>query len=113
MKPFTVNEENFTREVLDAKKPVLLFFHADRCAFCRRTDPVFDELSEKTDNVIFAKTDADANTGLTSMLGIMGLPAFILFDSGKEVSRAVGIRTKAQLIAMLEEKNNSDLQFSR
>lgn len=113
MKPITLNEENFSDKVFGAKKPVLLFFHADRCAFCRRTEPAFEELADETDSIIFAKIDADANPDLTSRFGIMGLPALILLDGGKEISRSVGMKTKSQLITMIVSKTDSDLQFSR
>lgn len=113
MDPITVNEENFSEKVLGAEKPVLLFFHADRCAFCHRTEPYFEELAAETDSTIFAKTDADKNPELVSRFGIMGLPAFILFDGGKEVMRNVGMKTRSQLAAMIQSESDSDLQFSR
>lgn len=113
MGSITVNEENFSEKVLGAEKPVLLFFHADRCAFCRRTEPYFEELAAETDSIVFAETDADENPGLASRFGIMGLPAFILFDGGREVLRNVGMKTKSQLAAMIQSKTDNNLQFSR
>lgn len=113
MEPITLNEENLAEKIFGAAKPALLFFHSDRCIFCRRTELAFEELADETDSIVFAKIDADANPGLTSRFGIMGLPAFILIDGGKEISRSVGMKTKAQLITMILSKADGKLQFSR
>lgn len=76
----------------------LLYFSAVWCGPCRRVAPVFQKLQEELENFEMEKIDVDEKSELAQAMNVMSLPTFILLnDEGKEVARAVGTRTEAEL----------------
>ena len=95
-----IEEKDFKKEVLEAKEPVLVDFYADWCGPCRMLGPIMEEVSE-TYKVVKINTD-DAQD-LSMEYGIMSIPCVILFKDGKEVKRSVGLRTKEEILKMVDE----------
>ena len=46
MKPLTITDDNFQKEVLEAEGKVLVDFWAPWCGPCRMMGPVIDEIAE-------------------------------------------------------------------
>ncbi len=95
-----LNEEEFKKEVLEAKEPVLVDFFANWCGPCKMLAPIMEEISET--HKVF-KVDTDEAGDLAMEYGIMSIPCVILFKDGKEVNRSVGLRTKEDLLKMVDE----------
>eukprot|EP00611_Tribonema_gayanum_P019207 TRINITY_DN3272_c0_g1_i1.p2 TRINITY_DN3272_c0_g1~~TRINITY_DN3272_c0_g1_i1.p2 ORF type:complete len:391 (-),score=159.30 TRINITY_DN3272_c0_g1_i1:801-1949(-) len=73
-------------------------FVAPYCGKCRQIMPYVNELSEKYQDVTFAKFDTteDALVELSADLGVQALPAFHFFNNGKPVGTPVtGYKKKA------------------
>ncbi len=95
MATVSINDSNFTSEVLLNKIPVLVDFWAPWCGPCRMAEPVLEELSEEyKGKVIIAKLNIDENQENSEKYGIMSIPTTILFKDGKEVGRQVGFAGK-------------------
>ena len=47
MKPLTITDDNFQKEVLEAEGKVLVDFWAPWCGPCRMMGPVIDEIAEE------------------------------------------------------------------
>ena len=95
-----INEEEFKKEVLEAKEPVLVDFYADWCGPCRMLGPIMEEVSEK--HKVF-KVNTDEAMSLAQEYGIMSIPCVILFKDGKEVNRSIGLRSKEDILKMVDE----------
>ena len=95
-----IGEEEFKKEVLEAKEPVFVDFYADWCGPCRMLSPIMEEISE-THKVYKINTDEAMN--LAREYGIMSIPCVILFKDGKEVNRSIGLRTKKDILKMVDE----------
>ncbi len=94
---FTV--ENFEKEVLQAKGPVLVDFWAPWCGPCQAMGPIIDELAKEFDgqNVTIGKLNVDEGQAVAAKFGIMSIPTIILFNGGAAVDQMVGMQSKEQL----------------
>ena len=98
-----VTNSNFTAEVLESEKPVLVDFWAAWCPPCRLMNPILDELNAERDDIKVVSVDADTEQELAAQYGILGLPTFVLFNNGAPVGQFVGARPKRKLESELEQ----------
>ncbi len=97
-----VSEGRFDEQVLRSPLPVLLDVWADWCAPCRGMAPVIEDLaSSLSGRLRVAKLDVDRNPEAAARLRIQGVPTLILFKDGSEVTRMIGARGKADIMAAL------------
>ena len=94
-----INTEEFNEAIKDT---VLIDFNATWCGPCKMLKPVLEEISEEKSFKIVS-VDVDNNMELAKEYGIMTIPCLILFKDGKEVKRSVGLKTKDDIINMMEE----------
>ncbi len=82
--------------------PVLVEFYADWCGPCRSVGPVVEALSEEVSGrAKVVRLNVDAEPALASQHGVRGIPTFIAFKNGREVSRQSGAIPKAMMLQML------------
>ncbi len=99
----TLTQENFEREVLEAKQPVLVDFGADWCAPCRAIGPVVDELAaDFQTRAIVGKVDVDEQEELARRYRIGTIPSLLFFKDGEIAERVSGVVSKAALAEKLE-----------
>ncbi|NLW25533.1 MAG: thioredoxin [Clostridia bacterium] len=100
----TFDTTNFQEEVLQANEPVLVDFWAAWCGPCRMIAPVVEELAEDfAGKAKVGKLNVDEHGSIAQKYGVMSIPTLILFKDGKEVTRVVGFRPKAELAKTIEE----------
>lgn len=99
----TLTEANFSRDVLNAGKPVLVDFYADWCAPCRALGPTIDELANDYQGQAgVGKVNVDQNANLASQYQITSIPAVLIFDGGKVVARFSGLQSKVDLAGAID-----------
>ncbi|MEC3977608.1 thioredoxin [Amycolatopsis sp. H20-H5] len=99
-----VTDNTFTAEVLRRAEPALVEFWAKWCGPCRMIAPVLAEIAgEREGSLTVRKLDADANPETMRAYQVMSLPTMVLFRDGKPLRVFVGTRTKARLLAELDE----------
>ncbi|MDD9939205.1 MAG: thioredoxin family protein [Myxococcales bacterium] len=86
--------EDFTREVLEAKEPVVVDVWSETCAPCKQLAPVLVKLATKyRERVrVVELSTASAQPALLSRLGVRATPTILVFDRGREVGRMTGFR---------------------
>lgn len=97
-----VNDDNFAREVLEAKGLVLVDFWGTRCAPCKALAPVLEEIAQARTNVRIVKLNADDNPFTPADLSVRSLPTLILFKNGVVADKIIGLESKAKIEAMLD-----------
>ncbi len=83
-----LNKEEFEKEVLGSKEPVLVDFYADWCGPCKMLLPVLDEI-DFTDVI---KVNVDEYPEIAKRFGIMSIPSLLFFKNGLEQDREIGYR---------------------
>ena len=80
-------------------------FSANWCPDCRVIEPFMPELIERYSNIHFYYIDRDENVEICQSLGVMGIPSFVAFSNGNEVSRFVSRfrKTKEEIERFLSD----------
>ena len=88
-----ITADAFDEEVFQADRPVLVDFWGPRCAPCLALMPAVEALAEEhMDHLKVVKVNASIrpNWRLCGDHKIVGLPAYLFFQGGKEVKRMTG-----------------------
>ncbi len=92
------SDAQFTHDVLEADKPVLVDFWAAWCGPCRQIAPVIDEIATEMESKIkVVKVNVEQNTAIPTQYGVRGIPTLMLFNQGQVVATRVGSLSKAAL----------------
>ena len=96
-------ENNFTEEVLQSDKPVLVDFYADWCNPCKMMAPVVEEIAKEYEGkVVVGKLNIDDAQKLAFKYKVMSIPTMILFKNGEVAGRIVGVVSKSELEDMIK-----------
>ncbi|MBR1912658.1 MAG: thioredoxin [Treponema sp.] len=96
-----VNEQTFSKEVLESNSPVLVDFWAPWCGPCKMMSPVLEEIASSQTAVKICKVNVDDNPELAEKYGIMSIPNFILFKNGKVEKQQIGATSKEALLGFI------------
>ena len=101
MSAMHIGKHNFFREVMESEKPVLLDFWASWCAPCQMVIPIMDEIARENPDIKVVKVNIDEEYELAKQYGVFSIPALFVFKNGEVTGKAVGVRNKEQLLAMI------------
>lgn len=98
MTEITITKDNFTAEVLNSDKPVIVDFWATWCGPCKMLAPVLAEIAEERADIKVGKINIDEEPELATEFRIVSIPTVMLFKDGKSVQTEIGYRSKDQLM---------------
>lgn len=101
MSAVNINLHNFSAEVLNSDKPVLLDFWAPWCGPCRMVVPMVERIAEERPDIKVGKVNIDEELELASRFGISSIPTLVVMKNGQVVRQATGARPKDQILALL------------
>lgn len=102
MAELTITSQNFEELVLKSEKPVLLDFWAVWCGPCQMIAPTIHEISEERGDIVVGKVNVDEEPALAMRFGISSIPTLLVFKGGEVTGKAVGLRSKSQLLELLD-----------
>ncbi|KAI8608802.1 thioredoxin [Chytriomyces sp. MP71] len=82
------NEEY--QRVLQSGKTVIVDWFATWCGPCKAISPVFAQISETIDDIVFIKVDVDEVPEAAGDADISAMPTFQVYQDGKKVDELVG-----------------------
>lgn len=98
-----VGGDNFGKEVIESKIPVVVDFWASWCGPCRMQDAVIVAVSKEYEGKVkFVKLNTDENPDLAQKYGIMSIPTALLFEGGEVKAMSVGAIPKAEFKKWLD-----------
>lgn len=104
MAVLTLTKENFDSEVTKSSGIVLIDFWATWCGPCKMFAPVIEEIAgENYPDLKIGKVDVDAEPDLAAEFKVMSIPTLALFKDGKHVNTSVGVKSKKEVLAMVEK----------
>ncbi len=99
-----VTDGDFSTNVLQAEKPVLVDFWAEWCGPCRQVAPILEEIAaEHGERLTVVKMNVDENPQTPAQYRVTGIPTLALFRGGEVVKTIVGAKPKAALLRDLSD----------
>jgi len=97
-------KNNFEEEILNSDKTTIVDFWAPWCGPCKMFGPIFENVSDKFENIKFCKFNVDEESeDISRKFGVMSIPTTIIFKNGKEIKRNIGFLDEESLIKFLGE----------
>jgi thioredoxin 1 len=102
-----VSADDWEKEILKSDTLVLVDFWHERCPWCKRLEPIYNEVAkEYEDKVKFAKLNAlesQENRDIAVKYGIMGTPTLVFFCEGRPIETIAGFQPKERLKQLVDD----------
>ncbi|MEE9276687.1 MAG: thioredoxin [bacterium] len=97
------SDQNFDAEVVGSDTLTVVDFWAEWCGPCKMIAPIMEALAEEyTGKVRVGKLNIDENPSTPTKFGIRGIPTLLFFKGGSLVEQIVGVKSKADLKAVID-----------
>ena len=97
-----ITNDNFVSEVVESERPVLIDFYATWCGPCKMIAPFVEEIANENPDIKVGKVNVDEENELAVAFGIQSIPTLVVVKNGEVVNKAIGYRTKDQILALLK-----------
>ena len=97
-----ITKANFTEQVLNNPKPVLLDFWAPWCGPCRMVAPIVEEIAAECTDITVGKVNVDEEMELAVQFGIVSIPTLVVMKDGQMAQKAVGYMPKEKILELLK-----------
>ena len=97
----TLTDSNFDETLAATDAPVLVEFTATWCGPCRLQAAVLERVATEHPALSIGAVDVDEYPELAARYGVRGMPTLVVFKSGKETARRLGLAQEQAVVALV------------
>jgi len=112
MATMNLTKENF-KETVHGKGIVLIDWWASWCGPCRAFAPIFEKVSERHPEAVFAKVDTEAQRELAAAFEIRSIPTLMVVRDGVLLFNQPGMLPEKVLEDLLDQVSKLDMDEVR
>lgn len=109
MSTIALDEATFNETVKD-NDIVLIDFWAEWCGPCRSFGPVYERVSEKHADIVFAKVDTEAEQSLAGAFQVTSIPTLMAVRDSVVLYSQAGALPQAELEKLVEAVKSADME---
>ncbi len=92
---------------------VIIDFWAEWCGPCKSFAPTYEEVSNKHEDIVFAKINTEQEQGLAGHFNIRSIPTLMIFREQIIIFSQAGALAGAQLEDVIEKAKGLDMNMVR
>jgi thioredoxin 1 len=112
MATIELTSDNFV-ETISNNDAVIIDFWAPWCGPCQSFGPVYEELSEQFENVVFAKVNTEVEQQLAAQFQIRSIPTLMFFREQIILYSEAGALPKSGVTQLVEQAMTLDMDEVR
>ena len=98
-RPVALDTARFERQLTQSRVPLLIDFWEPWCGPCRMMAPEFERAAQALEPAVrLVKINVDEEAALAARFQVRSIPTLVLAFEGRELARAAGARSAAQLV---------------
>ena len=98
-----ITQANFNELIMNIGKPVLLDFWAPWCVPCKQIAPIVEQIAAEREDILVGKVNVDEEMELAREFRIMSIPTLVVVKGGEVTAKAVGFRSKEEILNLLNK----------
>lgn len=89
--------------LINGSQLVVVDFYAAWCGPCKQLAPILEEIEGESSGATIVKVDVEKSGTLAQKYSVSSIPTVIFFKGGQEVEKFVGLRSKEDIVALIDK----------
>ena len=104
-----LTEESLEKTIVE-NDIVIIDFWAEWCGPCKSFSPIYEEVSEKHPDIVFAKVDTEVEQGIAAHFQIRSIPTLMIFREQIVLFSEAGMLPATALEQVIQQVRELDME---